>query len=139
MPKSPPSHLRVVARRRTPAPKPLPRLLINDKKPVETMKGLRKLMKDTQRFFEHGGRPVHLVFPANGEPPTAEALTPDVLVYQADTFCNPTDTKGHEIDLPAKVAKLYLKGATGEWELPLLTGLTTAPILGDDGSFRSAE
>ena len=138
--KLPPSHLRVVAQRPAPAPVPLPtRLLINDKKPVETMKGLRKLMKDTRRFFEHGGRPVHLVFPANGEPPTAEALTPDVLVYQADTFCNPVDARGREIDLPAKVAKLYLKGATGEWGLPPLTSITTAPILGDDGSMRAAE
>jgi hypothetical protein len=138
--KLPPSHLRVVAQRPAPAPVPLPtRLLINDKKPVETMKGLRKLMKDTRRFFEHGGRPVHLVFPANGEPPTAEALTPDVLVYQADTFCNPVDARGREIDLPAKVAQLYLKGATGEWGLPPLTSITTAPILGDDGSMRAAE
>jgi putative DNA primase/helicase len=36
------------------------------------------------------------------------------------------------------VAKQYL-AKKGEWQLPRLAGITTAPLLGEDGSIRAAE
>jgi hypothetical protein len=42
------------------------------------------------------------------------------------------------ITLPDRVARLYL-AKKGEWNLPRLAGITTAPLLSDDGDIRAAD
>jgi hypothetical protein len=39
--------------------------------------------------------------------------------------------------LPASIARMYL-GWKGEWRLPILNGIATAPLLSGDGSIRTA-
>jgi hypothetical protein len=43
-----------------------------------------------------------------------------------------------KVTLSTDVANLYLNGLQGEWGLKSFQGITTAPILSDDGSFRTA-
>ena len=75
----------------------------------------------------------------------AHDVDPDDLVLQAHFACQPyvyargaKDTWS-ELDaaLPTNVARMYL-GWKGEWRLPLLNGMTTAPILSEDGGIRTA-
>jgi hypothetical protein len=42
------------------------------------------------------------------------------------------------VTLPNRVARMYLD-LSGEWALPPLTGISTAPILTPDGTIRTAE
>jgi hypothetical protein len=74
---------------------------------------------------------------ADGKLPTADPLTAHGVVRAAHQLCRPIKD-GENATLPERVAALYLDLA-GEWKLPPLVVISTAPILADDGSIRSAE
>ena len=71
----------------------------------------------------------------------AHELNADSLTLEAHLACQPykvTDS-GIERDatLPPSIARMYLRWR-GEWGLPVLNGVTTAPLLSEDGSIRTA-
>ena len=73
----------------------------------------------------------------------AQMLTPDILVLMAHRFCRPyslKEKKGEiiEVDvrLPRQFAVMYLDWR-GEWRLPPLNGIASAPLLDDDGRVQT--
>ncbi len=75
----------------------------------------------------------------------AQALTPDSVVLKAHGICRPYVIKvnkdgAYEADarLPRSVAAMYLDWR-GEWQLPLLNGIATTPLLQKDGTINSTE
>jgi hypothetical protein len=84
---------------------------------------------------------VKVVQLADGSPPIAEKLTVNRVVVEAHDFCRPVKPEGDTlvpVTLPHRVARMYLD-MSGEWFLPPLTGVTTAPVLAADGTVRTAE
>jgi putative DNA primase/helicase len=86
--------------------------------------------------------PVRIIKPADGGPPSATRLTKHNVVIETHRSCQPVrfDAKGDRrpITLPDRVAQMYLDMA-GEWELPPLAGVSTAPLLSADGGVRVAD
>ena len=76
----------------------------------------------------------------DGEFPRVEVLTVDRVVIEAHDLARPVEPGGdlgpNAKTLPDRVARLYL--ALGEWGLPPLKGLSSAPLLSADGAIRAA-
>jgi hypothetical protein len=76
----------------------------------------------------------------------AHVISPDSLILMAHTVCRPYIRKAgkdHTLSeanarLPRSFAMMYLDWS-GEWKLPPLNGIATAPLLHEDGTIRSAE
>ena len=75
----------------------------------------------------------------------AQPLTPSGVVLRAHRICRPYQIKfkngaPYETDarLPKPLAEMYLD-CRGEWRLRPLNGLTTAPLLQEDGTIRTAK
>jgi hypothetical protein len=85
---------------------------------------------------------VKLVPQAKGGPPLAAPLTTNNVVIEAHHLCQPTreNDMGEwiPITLPDRAARMYLD-MEGDWNLPPLTGVTTAPLLTDDGAILSCD
>jgi hypothetical protein len=84
---------------------------------------------------------VKIVSAADGGAPTAIQLTPNGIVMEAHQLCRPVKVQGDEVvpvTLPERVGRMYLH-LSGEWGLPPLAGVTTAPVLSGDGTMRAAE
>ena len=121
-----------------------PRLRIDRSHPERTVSDLRDILATSGRLYERG-MPVRVAFDRTLGGSIAHDVDPDDLVLQAHFACQPyvyargaKDTWS-ELDaaLPTNVARMYL-GWKGEWRLPLLNGMTTAPILSEDGGIRTA-
>lgn len=97
---------------------------------------LRDILAKSGAFFDRGV-PVRITKRAGSKLPVASALTTHGVVRAAHQLCRPIKDAAYAT-LPDRVAGLYLDMA-GEWKLPPLVVITTAPILGDDGSIRNAE
>jgi hypothetical protein len=74
----------------------------------------------------------------------AHRLDADDLALEAHHACQPYTMVGkgkdwveRDASLPVQMARMYL-GWKGERRLPLFNGVTTTPLLGDDGSIRTA-
>ncbi len=118
----------------------LPELAIDNKKKVGTVKELRNLFAAKGTYFEHGESPVHVVVPpGRDELPYALPMKSQTVVVEAETICRPVDTQGKPTTLPSGLATMYLQGFRGSWRLRPLAGISTAPILSDDGSIRATE
>jgi putative DNA primase/helicase len=122
----------------------LPELVINGSDPTATAKELAKLIIKRDDFLFNGHVPVHVVAEAGCLPHALEVTTEMVRVL-AHEICIPTKvrtTKSVTERVPAPlsrdVAALYLHGLEGKWGLKPFRGITTAPILSDDGAIRSA-
>jgi hypothetical protein len=105
-----------------------------------TARELRDLLAASGRFFDRGV-PVKVVAPADGGPPTATRLTQNRIVIEAHDLSRPVKPQGDAllpVTLSGRVAGLYLDMA-GEWDLPPLAGITTAPVLAQDGTVRAAD
>ena len=128
-----------------PVPPGKPRLLIEDSNPDRTVAALRDILAAAGGLYERG-LPVRLAFDQMQQGAVAEVMTPDALVLTAHTLCRPyvlkTKQNGavYETDarLPRSFSTMYL-GWRGEWQLPPLNGLATAPLLKDDGAINSSE
>src|SRR5262249_27464413 len=72
-------------------------------------------------------------------PPTMRPAGVNEVIIAAHKFCQPvkpmSPSERQEVTLPDKVAEFYL-AMPEEWRLRPLRGITTAPILHDDGSIR---
>jgi putative DNA primase/helicase len=95
----------------------------------------------TRGYFEWGG-PAKVVCSGDGGLPQIVLLRAHNVVNEVHQWRRPVKvTPGGQrmaFTLPNRVAELYL-AQTGEWGLPRLAGITTAPLLREDGGLRVAE
>jgi hypothetical protein len=122
--------------------KDAPDLIVHDGNLPATVDALRDLIAASGSFYDRDG-PAQVVTDPNGAPMIVK-LTKNNIVYIAHRLCRPvklvTTDKGiskKPVTLPERVAQMYLD-LRGEWKLPGLSGISTAPLLGDDGGIRSA-
>jgi hypothetical protein len=117
-----------------------PELIIHAGNLPATAEALRDLLAASGKFFDRG-MPVRTVKPADGGAPSAIPLTRSNVVMETHRLCQPMKVKDGEYvpaTLPDRVAQMYLE-MWGEWELPPLYGVSTAPLLSSDGSLRTAD
>jgi hypothetical protein len=118
-----------------------PTLVLRPESLPTTVNALADILAKSGQFFERGV-PVQVIEPASGDMPVARELSVSSVVMQAHKFCRPqkyNDTMLVDCTLPDRVGRLYLDGKVGEWNLISLNGVTTTPILSDDGSIRTAD
>jgi putative DNA primase/helicase len=116
-----------------------PELVIHAGDLPATAAALRDLLAASGKFFDRG-MPVRVVEPADKGPPLATPLTNYGVVIECHRLCQPMkmDHRGQYIPatLPDRVARLYLDPVC-EWKLSPLAGVSTAPVLSEDGSVRA--
>ena len=120
-----------------------PRLLVEACNPDRTVSAQRDILAAAGKLFDRGV-PVRLAFDQMQRGTVAQVMTPDALMLMAHAVCRPyvlkkKDGALYEADapLPRSVAAMYLDWR-GEWRLPPLNGVATAPLLHTDGTIRSA-
>jgi putative DNA primase/helicase len=120
---------------------PQPDLVVHTSNLPASAEALRDLLAASGRLFDRG-MPVRIIKPADGGPPSATRLTKYRVIVETHRLCQPVkvDAEGElqPITLPDRVAEMYLDMA-GEWELPPLVGVSTAPLLSADGNVRVAD
>lgn len=115
---------------------PKPDLIVHSADRPETVRAVLRVLKQAGDLYDRGGVLVRLVRPPDGGPPVARRLTYNNVIFETHRYCQPImyDAKGNRkaITLPSAVAQMLLD--LGEWGLPPLAGVTTAPLLAPDGS-----
>jgi putative DNA primase/helicase len=117
-----------------------PDLIVDSGDLPTVARDLRDRLAGSGRLFERGV-PVKVVHPADGGPPIVERLTVNRVVVEAHNICRPVKPQGDDlvpVTLPNRVARMYLD-MSGEWALPPLTGISTAPVLALDGTVQTAD
>ena len=122
----------------------LPELIINSADPTATAKDLAALIAKRDDFLFNGHAPIRVAAEADCLPHALEITTEMVRVL-AHEICIPTKeliARDATVRVPAPlskdVAQIYLHGLEGSWGLKPFHGITTSPILSDDGAIRSA-
>ena len=121
-----------------------PRLLIERNDPNITVEALRNLLSDSGEFFERGV-PVRLTNDQFCGGKKAQIVSPDLLVMIAHQISRPYISKelsdGSIIEkdarLPLDIARMYLAWQ-GDWRLPHLRGISSAPMLTKEGLIHSS-
>ena len=116
-----------------------PRLLVENFNPDITVSALRDILAQAEGLYDRG-MPVRLAFDQIQKGIVAQPLTPHSLVRVAHGWCRPYSIKkGEEVNvrLPQTIAMMYLDWR-GDWDLPPLNGIASAPLLLDDGTINSA-
>lgn len=119
------------------------RVLVDKRNPHRTVAALRDVIAERGNLYDRGV-PVRLVRDRMHGGLQARPVTADAVVLLAHQICRPyvirvaNDTPA-DVDaaLPVGMARMYLDWL-GEWQLPALNGIASAPILSDCGSIRSA-
>ena len=118
-----------------------PELVIHAGNLPATAEALRDLLAASGKLFDRG-LPVRIIRSADGGSPSALPLTKHNVVIEAHRLCQPMKVKSNGEHVPVtlldRVSQMYLD-MSGEWELPPLAGVTTAPLLSADGGVRSAD
>jgi hypothetical protein len=117
-----------------------PELIIHGGNLPASAEALRDLLAASGRLFDRG-LPVRIVRPADGTLPSAVPLTKHNVVMETHRHCQPVKIRAGEpvpVTLPDRVAQMYLD-MSGEWHLPPLVGVSTAPLLKADGSICVAD
>jgi putative DNA primase/helicase len=116
-----------------------PDLIVWDSDLPATARALRDLLAATPHLFDRG-MPVKLARDALSGALVVRSLTVESVVHEAHRVARPVKLQVTEtgiemipVTLPDRVARLYLD-MKGEWRLRALNGVTTAPILSNDGS-----
>jgi hypothetical protein len=120
------------------------RLKIDRNHPERTVADLRDILAKSCRLYDRGA-PVRVVFDQTLGGSVAHPMTADSLALEAHLACQPyTLAPGakdvwaeRDAPLPPQIARMYL-GWRGEWKLPPLNGVTTTPLLSEEGSIRTA-
>ena len=124
-------------------PKVKPQLLIERADPNITVAALRDLHSKSGKFFDRGV-PVILSADHLQGGVKAQAVTPERLILVTHDICRPYVIKersdGSVVEqntrLPDDIARMYLAWQ-GEWKLPPLHGISSTPMLSEDGSIHS--
>lgn len=122
-----------------------PRLLVENCDPDRTVAALRDVLAGEGKLFDRGV-PVRLTFDQVQHGPVAQLMTPDGLVLMAHRVCRPYRLKEKQdgtiteakARLPRTMAVMYLDWR-GEWNLPVLNGIASAPLLSEDGAIYSGQ
>ena len=117
-----------------------PELIVDDGNLPATAEALRNLIAASQKYYDRDG-PVHVVNSTTDESPTVMRLTKHNVVMEAHKLCRPVKATPHgakNVTLPDRVAQMYLD-MYGEWNLPPLHGISTAPLLSAGGNIRWAD
>jgi hypothetical protein len=118
-----------------------PDLVVDGTDLTRVARELRDLLACGDQLFDRG-TPVKLTRDAMSNSMKAQPLTVESVVHEAHRVGRPIKLVENNEDgmivelpvtLPDRVARLYLD-MKGEWDLPVLNGVTTAPILAADGS-----
>jgi putative DNA primase/helicase len=121
--------------------KPKPELIVDAGNLPATAERLRDLLAASGKLFDRG-LPVRIIRAADGGTPLAMPLTKHNVVMEAHRLCQPVKVKSNgehvPVTLPDRVSQMYLD-MSGEWRLPSLVGVSTAPVLSADGSARAAD
>ena len=112
-----------------------PVLLIDQGELPTVAEKLRDLLATSGMLFDRGV-PVRIATPPDGGLPAAIPLTNHGVVRMAHQHCRPQQN-GENATLSDRVAGLYLD-MVGDWNLPKLVGITSSPLLTDDGDIRAA-
>jgi hypothetical protein len=121
-----------------------PRLLVERNDPNITVEALRDLLSDSGEFFERGV-PVRITNDQFCGGKKAQIVSPDLLVMIAHQICRPYMIKESSdgsifkknTRLPLDVARMYLAWQ-GDWKLPFLHGISSTPMLTEEGSIHSS-
>jgi hypothetical protein len=120
-----------------------PRLKIDRNHPERTVADLRDILAKSGRLYDRG-TPVRVVFDQSLGGSVAHSMSADSLALETHFACQPyahAIVNGawmeRDAPLPPQMARMYL-GWRGEWGLPPLNGVTTTPLLFEDGSIRAA-
>jgi hypothetical protein len=101
---------------------------------------IRDLLASDPCIVERG-TPMKVVKTEEG-PPKLTPLTADQIVLEVHRLCQPVkvarDGRRVPTTLPSRAARMYL-AMSGEWNLPPLAGISTAPVLASNGSIRAVE
>jgi len=135
----------------------LPELFINETNLPATAKELARLIAGLRDFVFNGTIPARIAIDDDCMPRAVETAPESVCVHGHEV-CRPMRLKREKgrpkkaevkmaepaqklvpCTLPMSVARLYLYGLHGQWGLKTLHGITTAPILEDNGNIRIAE
>ena len=115
---------------------PKPELAIHSGNLPATAEALRDLLAASGKLFDRG-LPVRIIRSSDGGSPSAMPLTKHNVVIEAHRLCQPvkvgSDGARVAVTLPDRVAQMYLD-MSGEWDLPPLAGVSTAPLLSADGT-----
>ena len=117
-----------------------PRLLVDKSNPHQTVTTLRDILAEAGGLYDRGV-PVRLAFDQTQKGTVAQMMTRSGVVLRAHQVCRPYALKkGNEVDvgLPSWFALMYLEW-WGEWQLPPLNGIASAPLLQGDGTINSTE
>jgi hypothetical protein len=122
-----------------------PRLLIENCNPDLTVARLRDILAAAGGLYDRGV-PVRLAFDQTQQGTVAQMMTPDALVLKAHSVCRPYLIKEKkdgtlseaDVRLARSFATMYIDWR-GEWQLPLLNGIASAPILQGDGTINTTE
>ena len=121
-----------------------PRLHVESCNPHLTVAALRDIFAREGTLYDRGV-PVRLTADRRLDCVVAHPLTPDSVVLLAHSVCRPYAMRSNKDDtpksvdarLPRSIAVMYLDWVR-EWQLPLLQGIASTPLLRDDGSIYSA-
>jgi hypothetical protein len=113
---------------------------VENSSPDRTIAVLRDILAERGGLFDRGV-PVRLILDQGHGSASAKVMTPDALVLMAHSVCRPyalkvqRDGSVTEVDvrLPRPFAVMY-RDWWGEWRLPVLNGIASAPLLREDGS-----
>ena len=121
-----------------------PRLLVESCSPDETVVALRDRLASAGDLYDRGV-PVRLALDQIQRGTVAQVMTPDALVLMAHRICRPYVLKPKDgiiaevnAPLPRSLAVMYLDWR-GEWRLPPLNGIASAPLLQDNGKINSTQ
>jgi hypothetical protein len=115
----------------------LPELLVHGANRPATVDALCNLLaSEAADLYDRGRHPVLLLRDATGELYIKETTFSNVIGL-AHQYCQPVCIDGgkkakKKVTLPDAVARAYLE--LGTWELRPLVGITTCPIIRDDGT-----
>ncbi len=117
-----------------------PMIRVDQCNPDQTVSDLRGVLVATGKLYDRGV-PVRLVKDKIQAGTVAEVMTPDSLVLMAHQAARPVafkvttcgETVQRDARLPRPAAAMYLDWR-GEWGLPVLNGIASAPLLREDGT-----
>jgi hypothetical protein len=116
----------------------LPRIQVDNANPDKVVAAIRDVLAGSGTIFDRGG-PVRLEHDVKTDETSARLLDAKGLIVAAHLVSRPFALReGVEIDvgLPLQISGMYL--SYHDWGLPVLSGITTAPLLSDNGSIRTA-
>jgi hypothetical protein len=121
-----------------------PRLKIEHTSPDRTVAELRRILANSGKIYDRGG-PVAVAYDHAQGGHIASLLTPDALVMVTHETSRPFAVKEQKdgtfaeanARFPRALATMYLDGR-GRWGLLPLNGITTSPLLREDGAIISA-